>query len=174
MCLLLQFCLCVTILRSNKKHCNIELSLKLVRWTKAQYSKVCAWDSLFHRGNELDESIDISSTIQVFLFLCSALCLYLSLFPLNTRLPYSSCTCACIDCLHQNVDINIIPIQYTNVVINDYIPEIASLFLLLILFCFLLYRVIAVFQGDMALWSPPSSKKTRTTIIRSHFRGTKK
>ena len=89
MCLLLQFCLCVTILRSNKKHCNLELSLKLVRWTKAQYSKVCAWDSLFHRGNELDESIDISSTIQVFLFLCSALCLYLSLFPLNTRLPYS-------------------------------------------------------------------------------------
>lgn len=89
MCLLLQFCLCVTISRPNKKHCNLELSLKLVRWTKAQYSKVCAWDSLFHRGNELDESIDISSTIQVFLFLCSALCLYLSLFPLNTRLPYS-------------------------------------------------------------------------------------
>ena len=34
---------------------------------------------------------------------------------------------------------------------NDYIPEIASLFLFLFLFCFLLYRVTALFQGNMAL-----------------------
>ena len=72
---------------------------------------------------------------------------------------------------NQNFDISIIPIQYTNVIINDYIPELASLFVLLLFFTL---RVIALFQGNMALWSPPSSKKTCTTIIRSHFRGTKK
>ena len=49
---------------------------------------------------------------------------------------------------NQNFDISIIPIQYTNVIINDYIPELASLFVLLLFFTL---RVIALFQGNMAL-----------------------
>ena len=87
--------------------------------------------------------------IQVF-FSCAQLCACIQVyFPLT---PDSRThTCACIDCLHQNFDISIIPIQNINVVINDYIPEIASLFVFLFLFCFLLYRVTALFQGNMAL-----------------------